>query len=357
MFRHLLAALTVASLLVFGVSSASAEEAASKSAFTDVQRSELNAMIKQFILDNPQVMITSVENYYNKQNDAKKAQEGSLNQVPAGLYDDPRSPWAGNKDAKFVIVEFFDYNCGFCKQVASDVDRLIKEEKNIKFIFKELPILSEMSEVASRYALAANMQGKYLEYHDALMSHQGPFDPSFLEQTGKDLGLDVAKLKKDADSQDVRDTLNKNMELARILGARGTPFFLFGKTKVPGAIGYSRMKEMIAMERDGVKTPVAPTPEPETPSAAPGTSSDYSPSSDPDIKAAIDDAKKETGDMLKDLQKQAADMRKAAEEMMKQQKSMEGKPADPAAAAELAKKQQELDELKKQLEEQSKTKQ
>ncbi len=338
-FGLFLATLTVAGVL-------SSQTIAADSAFSDAQRSELNAMMKQFILDNPQSLITSVEAYYNKQNDTKKAQEGRVDQMPAGLYDDKNSPVAGDKNASFAIVEFFDYNCGYCKQVTNDLNRVIKEEKNLKVIFKELPILSEMSEVASRHALAANMQGKYLEYHNALMAHQGPMDQAFLESTAKDLGLNITKWKKDADSQEVRDVLTKNVELARLLGVRGTPFFLIGKAKMPGAVGYTRMKEVIMKERDGVTAPTAPTP---TSDATPSTGSDAAPDTgsadattsgnvDPELQKAINDAKSETNEMLEDLKKQADEMRKAAEDALKKQEAAEAAAAKKAAATPAEKK-------------------
>jgi protein-disulfide isomerase len=291
-------------LAAFLTITTTASFAETKSNFSDAQRGEITSMIRQFIVDNPQALIASVESHYNKQQDEAKKQEGKLEEVPAGLYDSPMTPSVGPADAKFSVVYFFDYNCGFCKQVDSDLNRVIGEEKNIKFLFKELPILNESSELASRWALAANKQGKYLEFHSGLMQRQGAIDESVLESVAKEKGLDVAQLKIDANSAEITDAFQKNIDLARSIGVRGTPFFIIGKEKVPGAIGYSKMKEVIARERDGV-TPAAQAAAVEqmaTPPAAPAPGE-----VDPEIQKEIDalraDVKKEIKEIVKESDK------------------------------------------------------
>jgi protein-disulfide isomerase len=317
MLRSFLAALTLSVAIISPVLAADA--------FNATQRAEMNSAIKQFIIDNPQVLISSVEAYYNKQNKEKQAQEGPIKTFPAGLLDYPNNPYAGPKDGKVVIVEFFDYNCGYCKQVANDLQRVIDEEKHVKIIFKDLPILSDTSEVAARYALASNKQGKYVPYHMALLHHQGPISEEFLTETAKSVGLDVEKLKKDANTQDVRDMLAKNVELARELGVRGTPFFIVGREKIPGAVGYGRLKEMIDAEM-GVKPAapaaeepaakadvkadtVAPTPAPAA--AAPSVSSD------PEAQAEIEKARAEARAMIDEIKAEATKMQKEAEDAAK----------------------------------------
>jgi protein-disulfide isomerase len=227
---------------------ATTEEAApaTGATFSAAQKAEIESIIKAYIMDNPDVLVESLQ--ANVDN-AQQPQTGRLEKVPAGLYDYPLTPSIGPKDAKLVVVQFFDYNCGFCKRIVPDFMRLIGEEPDVKFMFKELPILSAESEVAARYALAANKQGKYLEFHTAVMEHQGQVSQSSLEEAATEAGLDVAKMKRDADGQDVRDALRKNMELARSLGVQGTPFFVVGRERIPGAVGYMRLKDLITSER------------------------------------------------------------------------------------------------------------
>lgn len=215
--------------------------------FTDAQKIELGAVIKDYILANPQVLVQSLQTITGDA--AQKPANGRMDAVPDGLYNYPMTPFVGPKDAKLVVVEFFDYNCGFCKRVVPDLMKIVGEQPDVKFMFKELPILSAESEVAARYALAANKQGKYMEYHSALMEHQGPVTQELLDQKAKDVGLDMTKLKADAEGADVKAALQKNVDLARELGVQGTPFFVIGKERVPGAIGYTRLKDLIEQER------------------------------------------------------------------------------------------------------------
>ncbi len=308
-----------------------------KSAFSAAQRAEIDARIKQFILDNPQSLITSVEAYYNAQTDTKREQSGNIDQFPAGLLDYPLTPFVGPKDAKVTVVEFFDYNCGYCKQATRDLMRLIDEEKgSVKFLFKELPILSDSSELAARYALAANRQGKYLEYHVALMESSGGYTEASLESLAKKVGLDVDKLKKDADAQDVRDALAKNMQLARELGVRGTPFFIIGKQKIPGAIGYTQMLGLVRAERGDVTLPTEPTPSAAAAPTRPTITRDslVQPSGlDEEAAADLEAARVETRQMVDELKKQAVEMQEEARKLLEE--------AQKAKAEEDAKKASE----------------
>lgn len=305
MSRFLLAALMVATLALSPLSASAAE----KSAFTDAQKNELNEMIGKFIADNPESLIGSVEKYYNNQAETAQAQTGSLDAIPENM-EDAHTPVFGPKDAKVTIVQFFDYNCGYCKQVATDFSRLMDSEKNVRFIFKELPILSDTSELAARYALAAHKQGKYLDFHNALMAHQGPINESFLKGTSQSLKLDVAALEKEVNTQELRDALNANLDLARMLGVRGTPFFLFNTEKVPGAIGYTRMKEIVDTHSGVRPAAAAATP------AAPVVQN-------PAIQAEIEKAQKETADMIRELKEEAQKIQQEARKQMEEAQRLE----------------------------------
>ncbi len=280
---------------------------AAGSAFTDAQRSELNGLIRQFITDNPQVLISSVDAFYNKQNAEKAQQEGRVENLSADSIDTPITPSVGPKDAKLTIVYFFDYNCGFCKQVDSDFSRLISEEKNIRFLFKELPILNESSELGARWAMAANKQGKYLDFHSALMQHTGKIDEEALTTLAKEKGLDVAKLKSDMADPAISDALEKDLALARSIGVRGTPFFLFGKEKVPGAISYSKMKELVGRERDGVVVPQAAKDAAAAQMAEGKAAIDSGDKAavDPALQQEVDRARNEAKEMMGEITKEA----------------------------------------------------
>lgn len=283
--------------------------AAAQEVFNATQKAAIDARIKDYIKNNPQELIASVEAYYNREADRKAVQQGTVAELPQGLLDYPLTPFVGPKDAKVAVVEFFDYNCGYCKQVAVDLARAIEDEKaTVKFLFKELPILSESSELAARYALAANKQGKYMPYHMALMKHSGSISQSVLEDVGRQVGADIDKLKVDAESQDVRDALAKNLELARELGVRGTPFFVIGKEKTPGAIGYTKMIEMIRRARGDIAA--------NAPSVTELTDDEAQ-------QKDILDAQTDTSQMVNELTKQAAEMQAEAKKMMEDLKKQQ----------------------------------
>ena len=332
--RSLFFALLFSAFVFVGAPQAAHAEEAAKpsaagSAFTDAQRTELTSLIRQFIVDNPQALIASVESFYNKQNEEKAKQEGKLDKVPSGLYDAPLTPSIGPKDAKTTVVYFFDYNCGFCKQVDTDFSRLISEEKNVRFLFKDLPILNESSELAARWALAADKQGKYMDFHNALMQRSGSIDEAALTALAKEKGLDAAKLKVDAADSSISEALQKNLDLARSVGVRGTPFFLFGKEKVPGAISYSKMKELVTKERDGIVVPQAAKDAAAAQIAEGQAAKDTAAASgvDIDTQAEIDRARAEAKQMMGEITKEAGIPN-----------PMEGKKPDVAASVAGAKK-------------------
>lgn len=212
---------------------------------SESQKDAIRELVGEYIRNHPQDIIDAVESHAAKQAKEDGATESKLTTAPKNLLDDPLTPFMGNKDGDVKIVEFFDYNCGFCKRATADLMRVVKEDAKVKVLFKELPILSDSSEVAARYALAANKQGKYTPMHNKLMEHSGAIDESVIKAYAKDLSLDFDQLKKDSQSQDTTDALNNNIELARTMNVRGTPFFVIGDQKVPGAVGYTRLKQLV----------------------------------------------------------------------------------------------------------------
>ena len=134
-----------------------------------------------------------------------------------------------------TVIEFFDYNCGYCKKAFPEVAQLVEKDKQVKVIFKEFPILSKGSEEAARVALAAKMQGKYWEFHRAMLEAQGQANEAGALRVAEKLGLDMARLKKDMASAEVKKEIDDTRKLATKLGIQGTPHFLVGDRIIPGA--------------------------------------------------------------------------------------------------------------------------
>lgn len=213
-------------------------------------RARLETLIKDYLLENPEVIIEAVEIYQQRQAEAEAANvtrtiEGLL---PALAFDD-NSPIAGNPDGDVTIVEFFDYRCSYCKRVGPDVQALMQNDPGVRFVYKEWPILGPESVFAARAALASREQGLYDSYHEALMTARSITEASVIE-IAAEVGLDVEKLKADMQSPQIDAHLQKTRELAERLGINGTPAFVFGKELVKGAISGVQMAELVAAARE-----------------------------------------------------------------------------------------------------------
>lgn len=149
---------------------------------------------------------------------------------PAELFHNAADPVIGKSDDKVSVAMFFDYRCSHCINTTAAVDKAINENPDVRFIFKELPVFGAPSELGARAALAANMQGKYYDFHYALFTANKPINDALIASIAKNLNLDLAKLKKDMNSKAITDELKATRKLALSSGVRGTPAFFFGKT-------------------------------------------------------------------------------------------------------------------------------
>jgi len=151
------------------------------------------------------------------------------------------------------MVEFFDYNCAFCKRALSDMLDLLKTDPDLKFVLKEFPVLGEGSVEAARVAVAARMQDssgkKYIEFHQKLLGGRGPADKTHALAVAKEVGFDMARLEKDMASDEVKNTIDEDMKLADALGVSGTPSYVIGDEVVVGAVGLDELREKIKAER------------------------------------------------------------------------------------------------------------
>ncbi len=217
--------------------------------FTDAQKQEMQSIIKDFLMDNPQVILDAVEKYRTDQEEQmnKNAKENLATYKDNFLAD--HLPIAGNPEGDITVVEFFDYNCGYCRKAFEDIRKLIETDKNLRVVFQEMPILSPSSKKMAQMALAAHNQGKYFEMHSALMDYKGNQSDAAYFKLAEKIGLDVEKLKADMESEAVAAALGKTADVGRKLGIRGTPGFIIGDEIYPGYIGVDGMKDAIAKAR------------------------------------------------------------------------------------------------------------
>ncbi len=171
----------------------------------------------------------------------------------ATLFSSTHQVVLGNPHGNVTMVEFFDYNCGFCKRALPDMLNLIKTNPNLKFVLKEFPVLGEGSVEAAHVAVAARMQDttgkKYIEFHQKLLGGRGPADKARALAVAKDVGFDMARIEKDMSSDEVKKTIDESMKLAEALGVNGTPSYVVGDEVVVGAVGLDALKEKLAAER------------------------------------------------------------------------------------------------------------
>jgi protein-disulfide isomerase len=172
------------------------------------------------------------------------------------IYRPASSPIVGNLKGDVTVIEFFDYNCGYCKRAFKDVAGLVEKDKQVKFILKEFPILNKGSEEAAKVALAARLQGKYWEFHRAMLESQGQANEASALRVAEKVGLDIAKLKKDMASAEVKKEIDDTRAVAQKLGIQGTPYFLVGERIIPGAPEnlLEQMNKLVAeVRKDGCK--------------------------------------------------------------------------------------------------------
>jgi protein-disulfide isomerase len=204
--------------------------------FTPEQKQEIEQIIKSYLVANPEIFV-EVQNALEAKMEKEQAEKlkVAIAENAGEIYRQPDASVAGNPDGDITVVEFFDYNCGYCKRGLLDIVKLVESDPKVRVVFKELPILSKGSEEASRVALAARKQGKYWELHRAMLSSKGQLNEASTLQIAEKLGLDVAKLKADMASPEVKAEVEKSEALAKKMGVNGTPHFLVGDRAIAGA--------------------------------------------------------------------------------------------------------------------------
>jgi protein-disulfide isomerase len=220
--------------------------------FTPDQQRAIEQIVREYLVSHPEVLMEALQAVEEKMRDE---QDGRAKEALAtrqkDLLEDAASPVGGNPKGDVTVVEFFDYRCPYCKQVHPAIVELLGQDQGIRFVYKEFPILGKESIFAGRAALAAQRQGKYQPFHDALMSLKGQLSNDAVLKAAAGAGLDVEKLKADMESPEIADALKRTYELAQALEIRGTPAFVIGGKLLPGAVDAATLKKRVAEARKG----------------------------------------------------------------------------------------------------------
>jgi len=210
-------------------------------------------VVRDYLTKNPDILV-EMTNELDKRQAAEQAekQQKVIGDNAEAIFRSPLAHVAGNPNGDVSVVEFFDYNCGFCKRALPDVVKLAQNDNKVRLVLKELPIFGEESEGAAKVALASAKQGKYFEMYQKLFTEPGKADKDKALRIAGELGLDKAQLEKDMQDPEIQKSLDEAKELANKLGLQGTPLFLIGDRSIPGAPDdlYDQLTKNVAEVRE-----------------------------------------------------------------------------------------------------------
>jgi protein-disulfide isomerase len=210
---------------------------------------ELNLLIKEYILNNPEIIIEAIEIYQNKQNFKKIEKEKKLiKSLSSEILDDKNSYQYGDKNSKTTIVEFIDYNCGYCKRNHNIIMKFLKKNDDVRYIVKELPILGERSILASKFAVLIYLKDGpevYQKFFNFLMTHKNQLNFQILKSFASKAGSKIEDFDNQINIKKVNSVIAKNLSLAEKLSINGTPTFIIGNSIIKGFISLEELQEII----------------------------------------------------------------------------------------------------------------
>ncbi|MBY0531333.1 MAG: DsbA family protein [Xanthobacteraceae bacterium] len=240
--RNLPAIAVAFALILVGASATQAQQS----------KEDIEKIVREYLLKNPEIIQEAIVELRKKQEMAENAaRTKALQTHKQQIFESKRDVVIGNPKGNVTLVEFFDYNCGYCKRAVNDIAELLKSDPNLRVVLKELPILSEGSIEAARVAVAVRMQDptKYWNFHRTLMSARGEVNAVQALAAAQKAGLDIERIKKDINNPEVDATLHEVQELAKALAISGTPSYVLGDQLIPGALPHDRLAVAIAQVR------------------------------------------------------------------------------------------------------------
>lgn len=218
------------------------------------QKKDVEKVIGDYLRKNPEIIVEAIRLLQEREKAEKNNRvQANLVAYEHQIKNDPTSPIGGNPKGDVTVVEFFDYQCSYCKKVFPAIQRLLTDDQNIRYVFKELPILSPASETAARAALVAWKfeKEKYFEFHRLLIESRGGLSDARIFNLAAKAGLDVARIKKNIKTAEIDTIIGTNRELAQKMGINGTPGFIIGDQIIPGAIDLATLKQLVTRARKG----------------------------------------------------------------------------------------------------------
>jgi protein-disulfide isomerase len=212
---------------------------------------EIERIVRDYLLREPEVIYQAIQELQRRQKvEEAKRQQAAIADSRDEIFDHAEDPVVGGPDAKVTLVEFLDYRCGYCRIMSAGLRKLMDGDRDLRFVFKELPVLGPDSVVAAKAALAANRidPTRYRDFHLALMQSKELSQPAVL-QLAAQKGYDADALAKEMDAGWVAARIDANHDLANRLGISGTPSFVIGDTLIPGAVDIGELASRISEQR------------------------------------------------------------------------------------------------------------
>jgi protein-disulfide isomerase len=228
--------------------------------FSPEQRGEVEKIIRDYLLKNPELLQEVIQEMERRQTQAEaEKHKEAIKEHAQAIFNSPRQVVLGNPQGDVTMVEFFDYNCGFCRKALADKLELVKADPKLRLVLKEFPVLGEGSTQAAQVAVAVRMQDKtggkkYLEFHQKMFASRGQIDKARAMAVVREIGFDAARVEKDIASDEVRLSLEEAFKLAEALGINGTPTYVLNGQVVVGAVGVEKLREAINTARCGKAT-------------------------------------------------------------------------------------------------------
>ena len=255
----------LACLVSFGSTIPSHAQSETTDAASDSERAKIETIIRDYILENPEIVVEAFSRFEEQEQLRTETEaQAALQKYRDELFNSKTDYVAGNPDGDVTVVEFFDYNCGWCRRATPVLLDLLDSDPNLRVVFKEFPIRGKDSDAVAKASMASIRQGKYFDLHAASMQVEGNMDMERFRDLAKQLGLDIKQLEKDMEDPDIEKAIGRNLALANMLYIEGTPTFLVENTIVRGWPGADGMRDLIASAREAKKD----NPEADAPAAS-----------------------------------------------------------------------------------------
>lgn len=252
--RHWLASIWTVCAIVVAAPVLAQGEITPAPQFSPLQQEQIRGIVRDYLLENPEVIYEAIQILQQRQQaEQQQRQSVALSDQSELLFNSPTDPTFGRDSADVVLVEFFDYKCPYCKKSWSIVAQLLEEDRGVRIVYKEFPILGEDSVYAARASLAVFQldKKKYKPFHEALMRVSGTLTERVVMAVAKSVGIDTASLKEAMQAEEIDKIIEGNLRLAQSLGIGGTPTFIIGGQVIPGAVNLQTLQAYVRAARAG----------------------------------------------------------------------------------------------------------